>query len=115
MRLATLVLVCGRTILVATAEVLSDLFYHTEVPPLTPRYNIAPTQPVAVIRQPHRLELLRWGLALAGASAPKINLRAETVAGNPATREIVYSRRCLVIVDGFYEWVRREAREVPMT
>jgi putative SOS response-associated peptidase YedK len=107
--------VCGRAILVATVEVLQDLFGLTDVPALVPRFNIAPSQPIALIREPHRLELVRWGLLLPGAKAPKINLRAESVANNPATRALARSGRCLVIVDGFYEWVRREAREVPMT
>jgi putative SOS response-associated peptidase YedK len=110
--------VCGRAILVATIEVLEELFALTDVStlaPLAPRFNIAPSQPIALIREPHRLELVRWGLLLPGAKAPKINLRVESVANNPSTRDLARSGRCLVIVDGFYEWVRREAREVPMT
>jgi putative SOS response-associated peptidase YedK len=99
--------VCGRAILVATVEVLEDIFGLTEAPDLVaPRFNIAPSQPIALIREPHRLELVRWGLVLPGAKAPKINLRAESVANNPATRDLARSRRCLVIVDGFYEWKR---------
>jgi putative SOS response-associated peptidase YedK len=82
---------------------------------LPQRYNIAPTQPIAVIRQPGRLELLRWGLMLpeAAARGPGINVRVETVARAPAYRDAFRERRCLVIVDGFYEWQRREKLRQP--
>ena len=88
----------------------------TEVPAFAPRYNIAPTQPIAVVRVPGRLELLRWGLSTgtgkggAKGSAKdrpretRINARAESVA--TAYRESFARRRCLVVVDGFYEWQR---------
>ena len=104
---------CGRAILVATIEVLEELFALTEVPDLVPRFNIAPTQPIAVIRAPHRLELLRWGISLPGAKVPKINLRIESVVGNPATRELTRTARCLVIIDGFYEWKREGKLALP--
>ncbi len=100
---------CGRAILVATIDVLEELFALSDVSalaPLAPRFNIAPSQPLALIREPHRLELVRWGLLLPGARAPKINLRVESVANNPGTRDLARSGRCLVIVDGFYEWKR---------
>jgi len=80
----------------------------------TPRYNIAPTQPVAVIRQnpkePCReLSLIRWGLIpwwakdISGA-AQMINARSETAATKPAFRDALQFRRCLIPADGFYEW-----------
>jgi putative SOS response-associated peptidase YedK len=79
-----------------------------------PRYNIAPTQPVPVIRQhprePRRdLSLLRWGLIPSwakdsSAAARMINARAETAASLPAFREALKLRRCLIPADGFYEW-----------
>jgi putative SOS response-associated peptidase YedK len=102
---------CGRATLSTPPEDLRELFELDEMPPLIPRYNIAPTQPIAVIRQPHRLELLRWGLIPAGttdqAKAPRgINVRVETVARVPAYRSSLRARRCLVIVDGFFEWQR---------
>jgi putative SOS response-associated peptidase YedK len=80
-----------------------------------PRYNIAPTQPVPVIRQnpkePRReLSLLRWGLipswAKDASGAPLINARSETAATAPAFRDALRSRRCLIPADGFYEWQR---------
>ena len=82
---------------------------------LRPRYNLAPSQDAAVVRNDageRRLSLLRWGLISAWAKDPGIghkliNARAETAAVKPAFRGTFSKRRCLVPVDGFYEW-RRE-------
>jgi putative SOS response-associated peptidase YedK len=81
-----------------------------------PRYNIAPTQPVPVIRQnpkePIReLSLMRWGLIPSWAKDPSvaaqmINARSETAGTKPAFRDALKSRRCLIPADGFYEWKR---------
>jgi putative SOS response-associated peptidase YedK len=81
-----------------------------------PRYNIAPTQPVSVIRQnpkePVReLPLMRWGLIPSWANDPSaaakmINARSETPSTKPAFRDALKSRRCLIPADGFYEWAR---------
>jgi putative SOS response-associated peptidase YedK len=89
----------------------------------TPRYNIAPTQPVPVIRQnpkePRReLSLLRWGLIPSWAKdqsvAPQmINARSETAATKPAFRDPLTNRRCLIPADGFYEWQRRGKAKQP--
>jgi putative SOS response-associated peptidase YedK len=102
---------CGRATLSTRPEDLREAFGLEEMPELISRYNIAPTQPVAVIRQLHRLELLRWGLP----SAPHggINVRIETVARAPAYRSCFRARRCLVIVDGFYEWKREGKAKQP--
>jgi putative SOS response-associated peptidase YedK len=88
-----------------------------------PRYNIAPTQPVPVIRQnpkePIReLSLVRWGLIPSWARDPSvaagmINARSETAATKPAFRDALKSRRCLIPADGFYEWKRTAARKQP--
>src|SRR5271167_3502916 len=82
----------------------------------SPRYNIAPTQPVAVIRQnpsePVReLSLVRWGLIPswakdASGAARMINARSETASVKPAFRDALKSRRCLIPADAFYEWKR---------
>ena len=81
-----------------------------------PRFNIAPTQPVPVVRQhpkePRRdLSLMRWGLIPSWAkdtsgAARMINARSETAHTLPAFREAMKSRRCLIPADGFYEWKR---------
>ncbi len=98
---------CGRATLTLPPEDLAQLFALLEVPDLAPRYNIAPTQPIAVVRNLGHLELLRWGLVLPNVEAKGargINVRVESVARAPSYRDSFRSRRCLVIVDGFYEW-----------
>jgi putative SOS response-associated peptidase YedK len=88
-----------------------------------PRYNIAPTQPVPVIRQnpkePRReLSLARWGLIPLWAkdssgAARMINARSETAATTPAFRDALKLRRCLVPADGFYEWKKISKEKQP--
>ncbi len=104
---------CGRLSLTTPAQVVADHFDVAEVPSLAPRYNIAPSQTVVVVRQrrsvPERtLEMRVWGLVPAWAREPSIgarliNARAETVAQKRAYREAFRQRRCLVAADGFYE------------
>jgi putative SOS response-associated peptidase YedK len=89
----------------------------------TPRYNIAPTQPIPVIRQhpkePIReLSLMRWGLIPSWAKDPSvaarmINARAETASTKPAFRDALNSRRCLIPADGFYEWQKTGKAKQP--
>jgi putative SOS response-associated peptidase YedK len=88
-----------------------------------PRYNIAPTQPVPVIRQhpkePNRtLSLMRWGLIPSWAkdmsgAAGMINARSETAATKPAFRDPMKFRRCLVPADEFYEWQKTGKTKQP--
>ena len=88
-----------------------------------PRHNIAPTQPVAVIRQDpkqpiRRLSLVRWGLIPswskdASGAAKRINARSETASTLPAFRDALKLRRCLVPADGFYEWQRTAKAKQP--
>ncbi|MCA9067573.1 MAG: SOS response-associated peptidase, partial [Planctomycetaceae bacterium] len=88
-----------------------------------PRYNIAPTQDIAVVRldQGHKhreLSLLRWGLIPSWAKDPKIgnrmiNARAETLAEKPSFRVAFRKRRCLVLADGFFEWQKVEGAKRP--
>jgi len=89
----------------------------------THRYNIAPTQPIPIIRQhpkePRReLALVRWGLIPwwakdASGAASMINARSETAATKPAFRDALNSRRCVIPADGFYEWVRTGKTKQP--
>jgi putative SOS response-associated peptidase YedK len=88
-----------------------------------PRYNIAPTQSIPVIRQhpkePVRhLSLIRWGLIPSWAkdssvAAKMINARSETAATKPAFRDALKSRRCLIPADAFYEWMRTGKAKQP--
>jgi putative SOS response-associated peptidase YedK len=103
---------CGRAKLSVSENDLRKLFQLEEIPLLNPRFNIAPSQDLAVIREPHKLELLHWGLQNVGR-ARGINVRAETVARAPQYRDSFRSRRCLIVVDGFYEWQRRNERKQP--
>jgi putative SOS response-associated peptidase YedK len=70
---------------------------------LVPRYNVAPTQPIAIIRAPHTLEFLRWGIRIPNPKAGGFNVRVESL-GAPFYRDSIQGRRCLILADGFYEW-----------
>lgn len=110
---------CGRYRLTSKDRAVAKHFGAGDGIAWAARYNIAPTQPVPVIRQnpeqPKRaLSLLRWGLVPpwakdASGGAKLINARSETVAEKPAFRDALRSRRCLIPADGFYEWLRHEA------
>jgi putative SOS response-associated peptidase YedK len=114
---------CGRFTLFDTAASLAEAFEVAEVPSLSPRYNIAPSQAVAAVRIPpsggaREVVLLRWGLIPSWAKDPSlgdrmINARAETAAGKPAFRSAIRRRRCLVPASGFYEWKRTNGRKQP--
>lgn len=107
---------CGRTALTAPPEDLREAFGLDEAPRFAPHYNVPPSQPLNVVRvlrgsSGRRLEPLRWGLVPFWADEPKIAqklalARVETVATSPAFREAIRKRRCLVAVDGFFEWLR---------
>lgn len=111
---------CGRFTLTASGEELAEAFELDEVPALAPRYNIAPSQPVAVVRQDpggtRRLSTLIWGLLPPGSlegDRPFINARAETAGERPSFRDAYTHRRCLVAADGFYEWEGTGRRRQP--
>ncbi len=114
---------CGRFTLTTPGEILAEIFELAEVPELSPRYNIAPTQPIATVRlvaepKVRRLDQLRWGLIPSWAKDPAIgnrmiNARAETVSEKPAYRSAFRRRRCLVPADGFYEWRKTGASKQP--
>ena len=100
---------CGRATLTTSPEDLREAFAIDVMPAMPPRFNVAPTQPIAVVRSPGVLELLRWGLVPSfadepGRGPPHVNARAETVRTNPIFRHAFAKQRCVVLVDGFYEW-----------
>src|SRR5262249_2074210 len=105
-------LMCGRFTLTATGDALAELFQLLKPPDWSPRYNIAPTQPIPVIRRQvgggRYCSLLRWGLVPSWAreikGPPLINARAEGIADKPAFRTALCQRRCLIPADSFYEW-----------
>jgi putative SOS response-associated peptidase YedK len=114
---------CGRFTLRSPPQAVAEAFALPDVPELFPRFNIAPGEPVAVVRQKARAEgrelvLLRWGLIPPWAGDPSIgdrlvNARSETAATKPSFRRAFRSRRCLVVADGFYEWRRTNGRKQP--
>ncbi len=113
---------CGRFAFYSPAEATAELFGVHGALPVEARYNIAPTQYVASIRNAEEagreLVMLKWGLVPFWAKDPSIgnrmiNARAETVAEKPAYRAAYRHRRCLVLADGFYEWHRDGDHKTP--
>ena len=108
---------CGRFTLTTTPEEVAQHFGLDEIPLLSPRFNVAPGQPIATLaRAPEGarrvLTLRRWGLIPSWAKEPKIgnrmiNARIKTAAEKPSFRGAFRKRRCLVPADGFYEWAAR--------
>ena len=103
---------CGRFALDAPSKNLTHHFKLKQAVTLEPRYNIAPSQSVVIIRESantQKLSTVRWGLIPHWAREEKIgyrliNARAETVAEKPSFRDAFRSRRCLIPATGFYEW-----------
>ena len=103
---------CGRYSLTLEPVELRQAFGLSMMPEeWAPRYNIAPTQPVAVITDAvtRKVEFMRWGLVPSWAKdisvgSKLINARAETVTEKPSFRSAFARRRCLILADGFYEW-----------
>ncbi len=105
---------CSRYNLTAPPAAVRDIFKATGEADFPPRYNIAPTQPVLIVRAigdfPRELTLVRWGLIPSWAKDPAqlkttlINARAEGAADKPSFRGPLRHRRCLVPASGFYEW-----------
>jgi putative SOS response-associated peptidase YedK len=108
---------CGRYRLSRRKQVVEEYFDTTPVEhDWSPRYNIAPTQNVPIIRQDPKepvreMSFVRWGLIPwwakdSSVAAKMINARSETASMKPAFRDALKSRRCLIPADGFYEWMR---------
>jgi putative SOS response-associated peptidase YedK len=102
---------CGRFTLTADGETVQQALNLDAVPPLQPRYNVAPSQPVAVVTndQPKTLTHLNWGLVPFWAKDPTIgnrliNARSETAHEKPSFKAAMQYRRCLIPADGWYEW-----------
>src|SRR3954469_13737498 len=108
---------CGRFLLTAPATQLAGLFQFAapddDGAVLVPRFNIAPSQPIATVRNEQgdgrKLAVVRWGLIPAWAKDRHagqglMNACSETAAVKPSFRDAFRKRRCLVLADGFYEW-----------
>ncbi len=114
---------CGRFVLFSSLDDIVKEFHVQQVQlDLQPRYNVAPTQPVAVVTQRKGnlwLEDMVWGLIPSWAKdrsigAKLINARAETVHEKPSFRHAFRHQRCLVVADGFYEWQHGGGEKIPM-
>ena len=97
------------------------LFRYFNQPDFPPRYNVAPTQPVPIVRMVEgrrEFALVRWGLIPPWVKDPRqfsllINARGESVMDKPAFKNAMKRRRCLFPADGFYEWQRAGAKKQP--
>jgi putative SOS response-associated peptidase YedK len=114
---------CGRFLLTTPAEALVELLGLSEAPDISPRFNIAPTQPVGLVRAqgggPAReWSNARWGLVPHWSKDPHdgpplFNARAETLAQKPSFRDAFRTRRCLIPANGFYEWKAEGKKKRP--
>jgi len=110
---------CGRFTLTVDPRQLQEAFPFIIFPlDIQPRYNIAPTQPVAVVANTgeNKLDFFLWGLIPSWAKDPEIgnrliNARAETLAEKPSYRTSFRRKRCLILADGFYEWKQDATRK----
>jgi len=114
---------CGRIVQTAPPHVLAEEFFLDAVPDLTPGYNVPPGRDIVAVlpsgtSEGNVVRLMLWGLTppwLDGrtGSTQLINARSETALEKPAFRDAFRQRRCLIPVDGFYEWQKREEGNRP--
>jgi putative SOS response-associated peptidase YedK len=112
---------CGRYLIISSPEAIRRFFQYPEQPNFPARYNVAPTQPIPIVRLTEgrrQLALVRWGLIPAWVNDPRefsllINARGESVNDKPAFRNAMKRRRCLIPADGFYEWKDEGGRKRP--
>ena len=106
--------------MIAEPQQVQREFDLSSTPTLAPRYNIAPTQPVAIITndKPDELTIVKWGLVPSWSKDPKvgsrmINARADTAHEKPSFRAAFKRRRCLIPTNGFYEWKTSDDSKQP--
>ena len=112
---------CGRYLIISSPEAIRQFFQYPELPNFPARYNVAPTQPIPIVRfveGRRQFALVRWGLIPAWVKDPRtfsllINARGESVNDKPAFRYAMKRRRCLIPADGFYEWKDEGGRKRP--
>ncbi len=112
---------CGRYSISTDPQQLKAQFGDIDIAaPLEHNYNVAPTQyaPVITDEQPQTLQALRWGLIPFWAKDEKIgsrmiNARSEGIEDKPSFRGPIRRRRCLVIADSFYEWIKKDGKKIP--
>jgi len=112
---------CGRYLIISSPEAIQRFFQYPERPNFPARYNVAPTQPIPIVRLAEgrrQFVLVRWGLIPAWVKDPRdfsllINARGQSVNDKPAFRYAMKRRRCLIPADGFYEWKDESGRKRP--
>lgn len=112
---------CGRYLIISTPDAIRQFLQYPEQPNFPARYNVAPTQPIPIVRLAEgrrQFALVRWGLIPAWVKDPRafsllINARGESVNDKPAFRNAMKRRRCLIPADGFYEWNEQGGRKQP--
>lgn len=113
---------CSRYSLTSPPEAVRAYFGTKNALDFPPRYNIAPTQPVVIVRRDHagdrEQHLVRWGLIPSWVKDPRdfttiINARSETASEKPSFRGSLRHRRCLVPATGFYEWTGKPGQKRP--
>jgi putative SOS response-associated peptidase YedK len=112
---------CGRYAITLPPDAMQAMFRYGDRPNFPPRYNIAPTQPVPVVRihdGQRQFILMRWGFIPGWVKDPKsfplvINIRGESAHEKPSFRAALTRRRCLMPADGFYEWHRVDKESRP--
>jgi putative SOS response-associated peptidase YedK len=103
---------CGRYLITSAPEAMRQLFQYPELPNFPPRYNVAPTQPIPIVRLHEgrrQFALVRWGLIPSWVKDPKtfslvLQARSDSVLDKPSFKNAMKRRRCLIPADGFYEW-----------
>ena len=113
---------CGRFVRSSTVATIADEFNVGQASlEMTPSYNVSPTQDIVILTHKGTRQLVRcrWGFVPSGAGdssigSRMINARAETVASKPAFSTAFKRQRCLVIADGFYEWIKKGGKRVPV-
>lgn len=112
----------GRITLTTDAAALSASFSWLKVPQeLQPRYNISPTQPIAVVLNDgkHQIDYVSWGMIPSFTKVKMtsylLNARSEGIERKPSFRSPFKRQRCLVLADGYYEWVKipRKKEKIP--
>ena len=113
---------CGRYTLTNPTHLEKRFKVTQSQLPLSPRYNVAPTQEMPVVMADksgkNHLEVLKWGLIPFWSKDPKagystINARAEGIADKPAYRRPIRTQRCIIPADGFYEWQKTNGGKQP--
>ncbi len=113
---------CSRFTLTSKPVLIGKQFGLPQIDDFPPRYNIAPTQPVGIIRTGYdharEFALVRWGLIPDWVKDPGefttlINARAETLQQKPSFRNALKYRRCLFPINGFYEWSGSKGNRQP--